>query len=111
MITIDELKMQLGGYETAVADLGEALAISASKKRVAELENKMTMPGFYDDTEASQKVFAEMSSLKGKLERYAKLKTLYEDAQTMLLLCEEENDPDLIPESGTGGAGGGSGHR
>ena len=45
MITIDELKMQLGGYETAVADLGEALAISASKKRVAELENKMTMPG------------------------------------------------------------------
>ena len=99
MITIDELKMQLGGYETAVADLGEALAISASEKRVAELENKMTMPGFYDDTEASQKVFAEMSSLKGKLERYAKLKTLYEDAQTMLLLCEEENDPDLIPEA------------
>ena len=99
MITIDELKMQLGGYETAVADLGEALAISASEKRVAELENKMTMPGFYDDTEASQKVFAEMSSLKGKLERYAKLKSLYEDAQTMLLLCEEENDPELIPEA------------
>ena len=99
MITIDELKMQLGGYETAVADLGEALAISASEKRLAELENKMTMPGFYDDTEASQKVFAEMSSLKGKLERYTKLKGLYEDAQTMLQLCEEENDPDLIPEA------------
>ena len=99
MITIDELKMQMGGHKSAVDELGDALAIAASEKRVAELEHKMTMPGFYDDTEASQKVFAEMSSLKGKLERYTKLKSLYDDAETMLLLCEEENDPDLIPEA------------
>ena len=98
MITIDELKMKMGEYEHAVAELGDALAIAASEKRVAELENKMTMPGFYDDTEASAQVFAEMSALKGKLERYAKLKALYDDAETMLLLCEEENDPELIPE-------------
>ena len=70
MITIDELKTQLGEYETAVKDLGEALAITASEKRVAELEHKMSQPGFYDDAEASQKVFAEVSDLKGKLERY-----------------------------------------
>ncbi len=99
MITIDELKMQMGNYEEQVAELGDALAIAPSEKRVAELENKMTMPGFYDDQEKSAEVFAEMSSLKGKLERYAKLKGLYEDAETMLLLCEEENDPDLIPEA------------
>ena len=65
MITIDELKTQLGEYETAVKDLGEALAITASEKRVAELEHKMSQPGFYDDAEASQKVFAEVSDLKG----------------------------------------------
>ena len=99
MITIDELKMQMGGHKNTVDELGDALAIAASEKRVAELEHKMTMPGFYDDAEASQKVFAEMSSLKGKLERYTKLKSLYDDAETMLLLCEEENDPDLIPEA------------
>ncbi len=98
MITIDELKMQLGEHEHEVRELGDALAIAASEKRVAELENKMTMPGFYDDTEASARVFAEMSALKGRLERYAKLKALYDDAETMLLLCEEENDPELIPE-------------
>ena len=99
MITIDELKMQMGGHRQAVAELGDALAIAASEKRVAELEHKMTMPGFYDDAEASGKVFAEMSALKGKLERYAKLKTLCDDADTMVLLCEEENDPALIPEA------------
>ena len=99
MITIDELKMQMGEHRKAVAELGDALAITASEKRVAELEHKMTMPGFYDDTEASGKVFSEMSSLKGKLERYSKLSTLCDDADTMLLLCEEENDPSLIPEA------------
>ena len=99
MITIDELKMQMGGHKNAVDELGDALAIAASEKRVAELEHKMTMPGFYDDTEASGKVFSEMSALKGKLERYSKLKTLCDDADTMLLLCEEENDPSLVPEA------------
>ena len=99
MITIDELKMQMGEHRQAVAELDDALAIDASEKRVAELEHKMTMPGFYDDTEASGKVFSEMSALKGKLERYAKLKTLCDDADTMVLLCEEENDPSLIPEA------------
>ena len=101
MITIDELKMQMGELRQATAELGDALAITASEKRVAELEHKMTMPGFYDDTEASGKVFSEMSALKGKLERYSKLKTLCDDADTMLLLCEEENDPSLIPEAET----------
>ena len=98
MITIDELKTQLGEYETAVKDLGEALAITASEKRVAELEHQMTMPGFFDDQEKSQKVYAEMSDLKGKLERYNKLSTQYEEAQTLLEMLEEENDPALIPE-------------
>ncbi len=99
MITIDELKTQLAAHRAAIDDLGEALAIRASEKRVAELENKMTMPGFYDDPEASARVFSEMGSLKGKLERYQKLGSLYDDAETMLLLCEEENDPALIPEA------------
>ena len=98
MITIAELKTQLGGYETSVADLREALSIEASEKRVAELEHQMTMPGFYDDQEKSQKVYAEMSDLKNKLERYHKLATQYEDAGVLLEMIEEENDPDMLPE-------------
>ena len=98
MITIDELKVQLAEHGKAVQDLEEALAIDASKKRVQELEHTMTRPGFYDDAEASKKVFDEVGDLKGKLGRFEKLQSLYEDAQTMLLMLEEENDPALIPE-------------
>ena len=45
MITIDELKFKLGGLETAVNDLRDALSIEASEKRLAELEHQMTLPG------------------------------------------------------------------
>lgn len=98
MITIDELKTTLGGYKTAVDDLEEALAIENSKKRLQELEHKMSMPGFYDDAEASKKVFDEVGDLKNKLGRFETLTGLYEDAETMLLMLEEENDPSLLPE-------------
>ena len=98
MITIDELKTMLGGYKTAVDDLEEALSITASQKRMQELEHKMTMPGFYDDTEASKKVFDEIGELKNKLGRFETLTGLYDDAETMLIMLEEEYDPDLIPE-------------
>ena len=98
MITIDELKSKLGSFQTAVDDLRDALSIEASEKRLAELEHQMTMPGFFDDQERSQKVYSEMGELKNKLERYRKLSTQYEEAGTLLEMIEEENDPSLISE-------------
>ncbi len=98
MITIAELKTRLGEYETAVNDLRDALAIEASEKRLAELEHRMTMPGFFDDQEKSQQVYTEMGDLKNKLERYQKLATQHEEAGLLLEMLEEENDPALIPE-------------
>ncbi len=98
MITIDELKQKLGGMQTSVDDLREALSIEASEKRLAELEHQMTMPGFYDDQERSQKIISEMGEVKNKLERFGKLSTQYEEAETLLLMIEEENDPSLTAE-------------
>ena len=99
MITTDELKVQLSEYHTAVKDLEEALAIDASRKRVQELEHTMSRPGFYDDAELSKKVFDEVGDLKGKLTRFEKLQGLYDDAETMLVMLDEEYDPEMVPEA------------
>ena len=99
MITTDELKVQLAEHAKAVKDLEEALAIEASRKRVQELEHTMSRPGFYDDTELSKKVFDEVGDLKGKLNRFEKLQGLYDDAETMLEMLDEEYDPAMIPEA------------
>ena len=99
MITTDELKVQLADYGTAVKDLEEALAIDASRKRVQELEHTMSRPGFYDDADLSKKVFDEVGDLKGKLSRFEKLQGLYDDAETMLVMLDEEYDPEMVPEA------------
>mgnify|MGYP000349247869 CR=1 FL=1 len=99
MITTDELKVQLAEHAKAVKDLEEALAIEASRKRVQELEHTMSRPGFYDDAELSKKVFDEVGDLKGKLNRFEKLQGLYDDAETMIEMLDEEYDPAMIPEA------------
>ena len=48
--------------------------------------------------EKSQKVISEMGEVKNKLERFGKLSTQYEEAQTLLEMIEEENDPSLAAE-------------
>ena len=99
MITTDELKVQLAEHAKAVKDLEEALAIEASRKRVQELEHTMSRPGFYDDADLSKKVFDEVGDLKGKLSRFEKLQGLYDDAETMLEMLDEEYDPEMVPEA------------
>ena len=39
-----------------------------------------------------------MGEVKNKLERFGKLSTQYEEAQTLLEMIEEENDPSLAAE-------------
>ena len=59
----------------------------------------MSRPGFYDDADLSKKVFDEVGDLKGKLSRFEKLQGLYDDAETMLEMLDEEYDPAMIPEA------------
>ena len=58
----------------------------------------MEAPGFWDDTEGSQKKMKELKGMKDDLETYQGLVTQMDDIQTMIEMGYEENDPELIPE-------------
>ncbi len=58
----------------------------------------MEEPGFWDNTEASQKKMKELKSLKDDMETYQSLVSQMEDMETMIEMGYEEEDPDLIPE-------------
>nr|WP_330387307.1 peptide chain release factor 2 [[Clostridium] polysaccharolyticum] len=66
--------------------------------RIEELEKEMEAPGFWDDTDKSQKVMKELKGLKGTKERYEALCGSYEDIETLLEIGYEESDASLIPE-------------
>ena len=64
-----------------------------------ELEQRSADPAFYNDTENSAKVFAEMSELKDRLESYRKLQEKLSDSETLVEMLSEEEDEDLAQEA------------
>ena len=99
MVILDEVKRRLSELAPEVTDLHDALAIERSRVRLEELEQKSASPEFYDDAAASGAVFAEMGELKDRLEQYAALQTMLEDAETLLEMCAEDDDPALEEEA------------
>ena len=99
MVILDEVKRRLTELAPEVTDLHDALAIERSRVRLEELEQKSASPEFYDDAAASGAVFAEMGELKDRLEQYAALQTMLEDAETLLEMCAEDDDPALAEEA------------
>ena len=55
----------------------------ALKARVAELEEAMGAPGFWDDQQKAAKISTEHARLQRRLERYERLQHDYEDAQEL----------------------------
>ena len=61
MLELDELKQHLSALKPDVDDLGDALNMKDITKWAAELEQLTAAPGFWDDTQRSQKVLKELN--------------------------------------------------
>lgn len=72
--------------------------ITKKEQLIEDYEQEMSEPNFWDDIEHSQEVMKNVKNLKSSLESYEKLKSLYEDIETMLEMGYEENDETLIVE-------------
>ena len=65
----------------------------ALEKRVAELEQELGSPGFWDDRQRAAQVSSEHARLARRLERYRRLTQEYQDAQELLAM-----DGDMAAE-------------
>jgi peptide chain release factor 2 len=68
--------------------------------RVAELEGRMSEPGFWDDQQQAAQISAEHARLNGRLERYRRLQQEYDDAVELLAMdggMAEELEAGLQP--------------
>jgi peptide chain release factor 2 len=69
---------------------------TALKRRVAELEEQMGAPGFWDDQERAARVSAEHARASRKLDEFERLQADVEDLGGLAELAEE--DPELARE-------------
>lgn len=99
MLQFDELRLELEGLRPEIDDLAEALGMERMRNEIAELDTKASMPGFWDDTQNSQKILQRSSSLKDKIAAYEKLTAAYDDTMALIELGNEEGDESLLPEA------------
>lgn len=69
---------------------------------IANFEEKMSMPDFWDDNEKAQGIISELNAVKSVVEQYQKLNDDQEELQMMLELAEEENDEAMQAEVADG---------
>ena len=98
MLEFEEYKTKLNNLKPALEDLGEALQLAEAEREIAELETESAQDGFWNNVQHSQQVQQRIKQLKSKCERYAKLRSRWEDIFTMCEMALEEQDESLLPE-------------
>ncbi len=83
---------RLEAAEELVERLAKSIDINGLKEQNQALTEKTMEPGFWDDTEAAQKVIREQNAIKSRTDVYDELTEAMEESAVMLELMEEEDD-------------------
>lgn len=78
-----------------LSDLSESLDLEGRKKRIAEIDEIISSPDFWNDPEAGQVIMQEKKRLESKVVYHAALAEKLDDLDVMFELAKEENDPDM----------------
>ncbi len=74
---------------------GGIFDLASLKERLAELEQAMVAPDFWNKREIAQKIIDETNSVRNRVEPFEKLARRVEDLEVLESLSEEETDPTL----------------
>lgn len=78
--------------------LGGLFDLDDKKDKIAQLEEQMTDPQFWDNRDTAQQVIDESNWLKRRVESFEQLDLEIADAYTMYELIQEEDDTELRAE-------------
>ncbi|MFD1776622.1 peptide chain release factor 2 [Paenibacillus rhizophilus] len=94
------VKQDLREIGKKLTNLRGSLDLDLKKEMIANFEEKMAAPDFWDDNEKAQGLIAEMNAVKSGVDEYQKLQQEYDDALLMAELADEEGDEELAAEIG-----------
>ncbi len=90
MLQIEDLKQELQSQQPKIAYLKDALGYEKMLADRKALDEEAAAPDFWNDVDNTKRVLKEQKLLGEKIGAYDALVRMYEDAQTMLELAEEE---------------------
>ncbi|AXF56298.1 peptide chain release factor 2 [Salicibibacter kimchii] len=90
-----EIKTELTTMANRLAEFRGSLDLEAKENRIKELEEEMTVPGFWDNPDASKEVIDETNELKKTAYTFRKLDEELENLSVTQELLQEEDDEEL----------------
>ncbi|MBE6184268.1 peptide chain release factor 2 [Heyndrickxia ginsengihumi] len=95
---LSEIRLELENTAKKLADFRGSLELETKETRIAELDEMMLDPHFWDDQQGAQKVINEANGLKELVNVYHDLIESQENLELTYELIKEENDPELQQE-------------
>ncbi|MDR2931755.1 MAG: PCRF domain-containing protein, partial [Oscillospiraceae bacterium] len=102
MLQFDEQRLKLNELKPELDGLRSALGIDALKKKLAELDEKIADPDFWNDTENNQAVLQESKRIKDKISGYEELAAFFTEIADLIDIAEEMGDASVLEEVTSG---------
>ncbi|MDM5210250.1 peptide chain release factor 2 [Peribacillus sp. NJ4] len=93
-----EIRNELERTAQRLTDFRGLFDLDEKEARIAELENEMTHPDFWNDQQTAQTVINETNALKEQVNQLSDLNESYENLDLTYELVKEENDEELLAE-------------
>ncbi|MGG3563731.1 peptide chain release factor 2 [Neobacillus rhizosphaerae] len=93
-----EIRNELEKTAKKLADFRGSLDLENKEARIAELDDEMLQPDFWNDQEKAQMVISEANALKDQVNEFNELNESYENLELTYELVKEENDEELRAE-------------
>ncbi|MEK3857130.1 peptide chain release factor 2 [Cytobacillus sp. FSL H8-0458] len=90
-----DIRNELEKTAKILADFRGSLDLENKEARIAELDDVMLQPGFWDDQQAAQIVISESNSLKDQVVEFHDLYEAFENLELTYELVKEESDAEL----------------
>ncbi|WP_370621932.1 peptide chain release factor 2 [Bacillus sp. JCM 19034] len=93
-----EVKQELTLIAKRLTEFRGLFDLEQKQERIAELEDKMADPSFWDNQDTAQGVINESNGLKEQVNTFLDLESQYEDLEVSYELVKEEADAELQKE-------------
>ncbi|MGX6445268.1 peptide chain release factor 2 [Neobacillus sp. K501] len=93
-----EIRNELEKTATRLADFRGSLDLENKEARIAELEDQMLHPDFWNDQQGAQAVISESNALKEQVNEFHALNETFENLEVSYELVKEESDAELQAE-------------
>ncbi len=95
---LEKFRQQAAGLKAKLTDVASAFNVDQLHDELDQLHREMEAPDFWNNLERAQKVNMRIKTITDRTDGVQALFARIEDLETLMDMCDEENDASLLPE-------------